>query len=139
MKFDNLFSYLHFDLTDQALVPAGTKLRGLGQARQLFPEQQTKAFLCLQLVGVLAEEDTYISAYKGAGLEGGRFALDPRDLNLHRTPTPQGTSQCSPLSGTGIPGRQWQLLAATPAERLSRVAADGTGTQPEPGQAAAGS
>lgn len=28
----------HFNLTDQALVPPGTKLRGLGEERQLFPE-----------------------------------------------------------------------------------------------------
>lgn len=27
---DNLFSYLHINLADQALVPPGTKLRGLG-------------------------------------------------------------------------------------------------------------
>lgn len=41
---DNFFSYLHINLTDQALVPPGTKLRGLGggggggEARQLFTE-----------------------------------------------------------------------------------------------------
>lgn len=44
MKFDNFFSYLHFDLTDQALVPTGTKLRSLGQARQLFLSNKQKLF-----------------------------------------------------------------------------------------------
>lgn len=77
-------------------MPTGTKLRGLEQARQLFPEKQTEAFLCLQLVGVLAEEDTCIFTYKGAGLEAGTFTFHPRDLNLHRTPTPQGLANAHP-------------------------------------------
>lgn len=87
------------------------------------------------------EEDAYVSGYKGAGLEVGRFTFNPKDLNLHRILTPRGLTNgyCSPLSGTGIPGRQWQLLAATPAGRLSQVAADGAGTQVGPGGTAPGS
>lgn len=87
------------------------------------------------------EEDAYVSGYKGAGLEGGRFTFNPKDLNLHRTLTSQGLTNgyCSPLSDTGIPGRQQQLLAATPAGRLFQVAADEAGTQLEPGHTAPGS
>lgn len=120
------------DLIGHALVPPGTKLR----------DKTVVPFLWLQqLVGVLAEEeDTDVSGYKKAGIEGDRFTFNPRDLNLHRIPTPQGLTDvhCSPLSGTGIPGRQQQLLAATPAGRLSQAAAGETGTQLRPGQIARG-
>lgn len=47
---DNLFSYLHTNLTDQSLVPPGTKLRGLGGGKAAVP-WVTKS-LCLAAAGM---------------------------------------------------------------------------------------
>lgn len=58
---DNLFSYLHINLTDQALVPPGTKLRGLGGEQDRCPQSNKEPFFDCSWKGCWQKRRMYMS------------------------------------------------------------------------------